>query len=144
MRSIWSPMREMMQLHARLGRALGDPLVRGWGARRRRQPMMPPLDVAETKDAFLVRLDVPGLRRDELEITVDEGHLQIAGEAPGPGRGDGQVVRRSERFHGPFRRVVPMPRQADGDSVEASLSDGVLTVTVNKRVPDGGRKVEIS
>ena len=104
---------------------------------------MPPLDVAETSDAFVVRLDVPGLKKDELEITVDEGHLQVAGAAPGPKRGEGQAVRRSERLHGPFRRVVPMPRQADSGSVEASLSEGVLTVTVEKRVPDGGRKVEI-
>jgi len=134
MSRLWSPMREMMQLHARLGRALGDPLVRHWGDRRgRRERVMPSLDVSETADAFLVRVDAPGLQKDEIAVTINETTLEIAAEmAPHADDGD-RTVLRAERLRGPFKRLVPLPSQADFGSVAASLADGVLTVTVGKR-----------
>ena len=122
-----------MQLHARLGQALGDPLVRHWGAKpARHEPVMPPLDVSETIDAYVVTIDVPGMAKDEIDVTVNHGTLEIAGEAPPPVGGRGHAVLRAQRFRGPFKRVVPLPRQADFDSVTASLSEGVLTVSVGK------------
>ena len=134
MSRLWSPMREMMQLHARLGRALGDPLVRHWGAQRgRRERVMPPLDVGETTDAFLVRVDVPGLKKSEIAVTVNETTLEISAEMAPPASDEDQTVVRAERFRGRFKRLIPLPRQADLGSVTASLADGVLTVTVGKQ-----------
>ena len=71
MRRLWSPMREMMQLNARLGQALGDPLVRRWRPRSvRRESAMPALDVAETDAAYVVRIDLPGMKKDDIAVLV--------------------------------------------------------------------------
>jgi HSP20 family protein len=142
MRIHLSPTRELLQRHARLGRALGDPTVRRWRGRGPVAPSMPPLDFSEAADRFLVRVDLPGMQRDDIEVTVTGGRLEIAGEGGGGPAGDAHPLR-VERFHGPFRRVVPLPRQADGDRVEASLEQGVLTIRIPKRGPDGGRRVGV-
>jgi HSP20 family protein len=130
MRLIWSPTRDLLQLHARLGRALGDPTVRRWTRAPRREATMPPLDVSETPEGFLIRVDLPGMSRDDIEVTLTEGQLQIAGESPAPSGGE---PRRLERLHGPFRRVVPLPRHTDGEAITAVLERGVLTLNVPKR-----------
>jgi HSP20 family molecular chaperone IbpA len=66
-------------------------------------------------------------------VTVNETTLEISGEMTPQANGGDRTVLRAERFRGPFKRLVPLPRQADFGSVAASLADGVLTVTVRKR-----------
>jgi len=144
MRLIWSPTRDLLQLHARLGRALGDPLVRRWARRTQREATMPPLDFSETPECFVIRVDLPGLRKDDVEVTVAGGQLQIAGEAPASNEPDATVESlRLERFRGPFRRIVPLPRQANSAEIRATLERGVLTLEVLKTLSAGGRRIEI-
>jgi len=105
---------------------------------------MPPLDFSETPESFRIRVDLPGVKRDQVEVKVVEGTLEISGEAPPPdGEGSGVQPRRIERFHGPFRRLVPLPRQADSAGIKATLEQGVLTLEVPKVAPSGGRRIEI-
>jgi HSP20 family protein len=144
MRLIWSPTRDLLQMQARLGRALGDPGVRRWGHVVTRAAAMPPLDFSETPESFLIRVDLPGVTKDEVELTVTEGRLEIAGESRADGSDDESALpRRLERFRGRFRRIVPLPRQANSGAITATLDKGVLTLQVPKIVPDGGRKIEI-
>ncbi len=144
MRLIWSPTRDLMQLHARLGQALGDPVVRRWSRAPRRAAAMPPLDFSETPESFLVRIDLAGVTRDQAEVRVTDGTLEIAGEVPAFGGGDPSEPRRLERFRGPFRRLVPLPRQANSAEVKATLEHGVLTLEIPKTVPSGGRRIDIA
>jgi HSP20 family protein len=129
--------RDLAELRARLRRALDEPL-----RAQTRRPAGPPLDFSESRDAYLVRLDVPGLRKDELAVVIDQGALQVSGELRAAPAG-AHVIRRAERLRGPFRRAVPLPHNADPAAVNAGLADGVLTVRIGKRVPDGGRNVPI-
>jgi len=102
---------------------------------------MPPLDFSETTDSYLIRVDLPGVRRDEVEVKVVDGTLEIAGEVPASG--ERAEPRRLERFRGPFRRAVPLPRQANSEAITAALERGVLTLTIPKTVPSGGRRIEV-
>jgi HSP20 family protein len=105
---------------------------------------MPRLDFAERPQAFVVRIDLPGVRRQDVEVSVLEGNLEVRGCIPARSTEHEDVqVHRAERLSGPFRRVVPLPRQADGGSVSAAMSDGVLTITINKRTSDSGRVIPI-
>jgi len=144
MRTVWSPVRDILQRHARLGRAVGEPRVRTWGRPPERRGVLPRLDFAELPDAFVVRIDLPGVRKSDVQVRVADGNLHLEGELPAlfAERVDVQV-HRSERPAGRFERVVPLPTQADADSVTAAMSDGVLTLTVGKRSPDTGRIVPI-
>jgi len=143
MRMIWSPTRDLLQLHARLGRALGDPVVRRWQRPSRPTATMPALDFSETRESFLIRVDLPDLTRDEVEVQVVDGALQIAGTVPAPAAEEPDTQpRRLERFTGPFRRVVPLPRSANADAITATLEQGVLTLRIPKAAPPGGRRID--
>lgn len=145
MRIVWNSTRDWLQLHARLGRALGGPAVRRWASSAQRLPATPPLDFSETAEAFVIRLDLPGVRKQDLEVKVADGLLEVAGEVPAWSHEDRAArPRRLERFRGPFRRVVPLPRQANTEGIRATLEQGVLTLTIAKGVPDGGRKIDIA
>jgi HSP20 family protein len=104
---------------------------------------MPHLDVSESRDAFIVRIDLPGVAREDVSVSVAAGNLEIKGELPAPFSDDNGRLLRAERPNGPFHRIVPLPRQADTDSVSASMSEGVLTISVQRRGPDTGRIVAV-
>jgi HSP20 family protein len=143
MRTLWSPIHDILQRHARLGRAIGQPIVRTWGRSPAPATAMPRLDFAEGPEAFIVRIDLPGVRKDDIDVSVADGNLEVSGQIPtAPDRQDAQV-HRSERPSGPFRRVVPLPRQADVEDVRASMADGVLTIRIARRTPDTGRAIPV-
>jgi HSP20 family protein len=92
----------------------------------------PPLDLFESWHAFLVRVDVPGIKAGELDVAFAGGLLVISGArylAAGP---EGERFHRLERPAGSFRRSVALPTAATPEMVHASLEDGVLTVVAPK------------
>lgn len=94
--------------------------------------LWPPLDLFESRHAFLVRFDVPGVKARDLEVAFMGGLLVVSGArylAAGP---DGERFHRLERPGGSFRRSVSLPTAATPEMVEASVEDGVLTVLVPK------------
>lgn len=98
----------------------------------------PPLDLRATEDAYLIVIDLPGARREQIEATAEEGVLLVRGEVGMPeGLGEARRIR-GERALGRFARAVRLPSDADVGNIEASLSDGVLRVRVGRR-PAGGR-----
>jgi len=136
----WSPLRELSEVRSRLERALRE--AGRWSVAGPARVGAPPLDFSEACDAFLVRVAVPGATKGDLRVAVQEGALEIAGQLPERSAPGVEVVR-AERFRGPFRRVVPLPREADLAGVTASLAEGVLTVRVPRHLPGGRRTVEI-
>ena len=132
-----SPLRELLGLASWPGMPFPA------GARLPRSAAWPALDVSGTDDAFLVRADVPELHQADIRVTVHDGAVEIAGEVPQLAPGE-RVVRRAERPRGPFRRVIPLPREADPATVSAALVDGVLTVRIARRVPVTGLRINIS
>ena len=94
----------------------------------------PDVDVYETEDAFVVRAELAGVRRDDLRVTVDGERLRIRGIREG---GDSRALRlhQMEIASGPFERSLRIPADVDRDRVSAHLEDGLLTVTMSKRVP---------
>ena len=95
----------------------------------------PPLDLFESQRAFLVRVDVPGVKAGDLDVAFAGGLLVISGArylAAGP---DGERFHRLERPAGSFRRSVALPTAATQEMVHASVEDGVLTVVVPKLAP---------
>lgn len=89
----------------------------------------PPADIEVRDDAVVVTLEVPGLGREQLDVSVRGQTLTLAGERSRPSEEEGQVVR-SERPVGSFRRSFALPWALDAEGVEARLERGVLRVTV--------------
>ncbi len=110
--------------------------AKGWG---------PPLETCETGDRLLVRVDLPGVRPEDVGVDVTESEICISGtRAPQQTAGE-QPLHRSERPFGEFRRSVALPAGADPDATTASFRDGVLEISVPlmRRERRKGRRVPV-
>jgi HSP20 family protein len=110
-----------------------------------RQTMFSPaFDVAETDDAYLFMADVPGLRDQDIDISVTGSRISINGRREQDQRQEGQNFFHAERSYGQFTRTFTLPDGCRMDDVQANLDNGVLTVTVPKTPEVQARKVQVT
>jgi len=106
---------------AELGR--GSQLLSGW---------TPALDIYEDHDNVFVRLELPGMKKEDISLSLHNGSLSISGERKGEEKAQEAEVYRSERFFGRFHRTITLPTPVASDKVKAQYKDGILTVTLPK------------
>ncbi len=134
----WGPLREIEALHRQLGEHL-----RAW----QRLPEVfddvftPLADVEETDDAYVVEIELPGVRKSDVDIELTGAHLTVTGERKARERSG--ILRRRERVVGRFRYEVALPGEVEEDGVSARLDDGVLTVTVPKAERARRRRIPV-
>jgi HSP20 family protein len=102
----------------------------------------PLADVEETDDAYVVEIDLPGVKRDDIDIQLNDRQLTVSGEIKEKERAG--VIRRRTRRVGHFHYAVTLPADVDADEVNARLDDGVLTVRVPKSEQAKPRRIEIT
>jgi len=108
-------------------------------------PWVPLADLSETDDAYVVKAELPGVNKDQVNVQLQDRDLVISGEIPEPEDGNGHHRRhRSSRRTGQFELRTYVPGDVNADAVTAQLSDGILTVTVPKSEAAKPRKVEIT
>jgi HSP20 family protein len=101
------------------------------------------LDVVQESNRYVVRADLPGLSREDVEITFQDGVLTIRGEKKKEETREEDRVHVRERFHGSFARTIRLPEQVNANGIEASMKDGVLELTL-PFVPEAQpRKIEV-
>jgi len=103
----------------------------------------PALDAFEDKDKYTVSIEVPGLKKDDLNVTVHDGVLTISGERKTEKDVKEGTVHRTERFYGKFSRSVSLPAEVRADKVSAAYKDGVLTVEVPKAEEAKPKTIEV-
>jgi HSP20 family protein len=120
----WDPLQDLLALHERINRLAGTDDA-GW---------MPPVDVYEASDRYVVTAEVAGLARDDVQIQIADGKLTIRGERPSRDAQETASVRfeRVERGHGRFIRTFVLPHAVDPAAVTADLDNGVLKISVPK------------
>jgi HSP20 family protein len=96
------------------------------------QAWAPALDVHEDKDGFTVRVELPGMKREDIDVSLHDGALVISGERKSETIKEGTEVHRQERYYGKFSRALTLPTAVSGDQVKAAYKDGILTVTLPK------------
>ncbi len=101
----------------------------------------PSFEVKETPEQFLVRADLPGVEEKDVDVSLHNGVLSISGSRTSEQRKEGEAYYVHERQYGSFSRSFALPDTADGDRVDASLTSGVLTVTIGKRTEVKPRKI---
>ncbi|MBP2328709.1 HSP20 family protein [Kibdelosporangium banguiense] len=135
----WNPFGEFEDLYTRLGRlwesAVGtdSPTASAWS---------PLADLCETDDAYIVEVDVPGVKRDDITIDLRDDELTITGELKETER-EGLFRKRTRRT-GHFDYRMTLPRNVAPDQIDASLANGVLTVRIPKTETAKARRIEIT
>jgi HSP20 family protein len=104
---------------------------------------VPALDAFEDKDKYVVSLEIPGMKKEDINVTVQDGVLTVSGERKVEKSSNEGAVHRSERFYGKFSRSVSLPAAVSADKVGAAYRDGVLTVEIPKAEEAKPRQVEI-
>ena len=103
----------------------------------------PALDLYQTADNVVAVVELPGMRKEDIDISLHDGMLTIAGERQSSS-GDGENAERTERFSGKFRRSISLPTRVDASKVSATYKDGILTVTLPKAEEAKPKKVEVT
>jgi HSP20 family protein len=116
-----------------------DELLRGWNANQAGS-FTPLLDVRETEEEYLVLVDLPGVKPDEVTIELSDHMLSISGSRAGVETGEAQL---SERPHGSFVRTLTLPQGVDEEKIVADYSDGVLELHVPKPAEQRPKKITI-
>ena len=139
----WDPLNELEQVTERMRRTLDQTFggfvpqsllsdASGWS---------PPVDIEETDDAYVIEADLPGVRRQDVNIELVGTELSVTGEIKEHERTG--VLRRQTRRVGRFEYRVKLPDQVDSEKIDANLEDGVLTVRVPKSERAQRRKIEV-
>jgi len=140
-----SPFRHLSTLRDQIDRLFESPLselthasqqfLSGW---------MPAVDVYEDKDKVTVKAELPGLRKEDIDISLHDGVLAISGERKQEDRPQEAEQYRSERFMGRFQRLLTLPAAVNADQVKATYKDGILYVTLPKAEEAKPKHIEVS
>lgn len=104
----------------------------------------PALDVHEDKDNFVVKVELPGMKKENIEVSLHDGALTISGERKSEQEHKDAEIYRSERFFGRFQRSVTLPAPVAADKIRAQYKDGVLTVTLPKTEESKPKQIDIN
>lgn len=137
----WEPFRDFMTLREAMDRLFQESFV-GPGRREWLAPAEGtlPLDMYQTEDSVVVKSAVPGVKPDDIDITISGNTLSISGETKEEEEVTEENYIRREHRHGSFSRSVVLPEGVDPDKAEATFDDGILTLTIPK-VPEAKPKV---
>jgi len=104
----------------------------------------PALDVHENKDNFTVRVELPGIKREDIDVSLHDGALVITGERKEEKLPEGAEMHRQERFYGRFQRALTLPEPVAADKVKADYKDGILTITLPKTEEAKPKKIDVT
>jgi len=102
----------------------------------------PALDLYQDKDNVVAVVELPGMKKEDIEISLREGTLTIGGERKGQ-TSNGEKAERTERYIGKFRRSITLPTGVDADKISATYRDGILTVTLPKVEEAKPKQIEV-
>ncbi len=104
---------------------------------------LPAMDIRESKDAYTVTAELPGMSKKEFDITVEDNVLTVSGERSFDEENEDENYHRIERSYGSFKRSFTLPIQVVQDRVDARYKDGILTISLPKAEEAKQRKIEI-
>jgi HSP20 family protein len=141
----WDPFRELEDVSNRLNRVFGRPL-----ARMEPNEMFtmadwtPSADISETDTAYLIKAEIPGVNKEDVKVTIENGMLTIQGERKMEKEEKDKKFHRIERSYGSFMRSFRVPDDADESAVKAEFKDGVLNVTLTKSAKAKPKAINVS
>src|SRR6266508_6826709 len=141
----WEPLQEMEEFQNRLSTLFGRPQRRGNGREEITLPEWTPLaDIAEDEKEYLIKAELPELRKEDVKVTVENGVLTISGERKFENEEKNKKYHRVERGYGSFVRTLALPDDADADKVKAAFKQGILEVHLPKNEKAKPKQIEVN
>lgn len=141
----WDPFSELREMSDRLNRVFAPEPFAFLGRRgEENQPLAnvdfaPQSNISETENAYLIRIDLPEVKKEDVKVSLESGLLTIEGERKQERKEENERYHRVESSYGRFMRRFSLPDDADENAVEGTFKDGTLTVRLAKN-PDKGKK----
>jgi len=142
--STWSHLDQLLNLRDEIHRLFDPRLADGQRTTEFFDGWTPAIDLYEDKENLFVKVELPGLKKDEIEVSMHDGTLSISGERKAATEDSSNQTFRSERFFGRFHRSLALPKPVAVDKIKASYKDGILTVTLPKTEEAKPKQIEVS
>lgn len=145
----WRPWDEFREMERRMEEMMRHPLMplrqplSWWRVPTEELAWMPALEIYEKEDKFVVRTELPGMKKEEIDISVLGDTLTIKGERKTESEVKDEDYYRCELCYGKFSRAVTLPSAVQAGKVEASYDNGILEITLPKAAEAKPRKVEV-
>ena len=139
--TVWRPFEELERIRREF-----DRLLEGLFPAREAQPevMVPPVEVYETDRELVVKMDIPGVKKEDIDITVRENAVVVKAERKEEQEEKTENVFRAERFYGVIERVVPLPVEVKPEEATAEYKDGVLEIRIPKLQVEKEKKIKLA
>jgi HSP20 family protein len=143
--SSWDPFREIGELENRLEKYFGKPLPPGNGGKEAMAVAQwaPVVDITEDQKEYLVKAELPEIKKEDVKVSVEAGDLTISGERKFEKEEKGKKYHRIERSYGSFMRTFTLPEGVAAEKVNAEFKDGVLTVHLPKDEKAAPKTVDV-
>ena len=140
----WDPFRDLVSIQDELSRLFG----RTYGGSEALRPSaggdwMPSMDVYETEDKIVAKLELPGIEPDDVDVSVEDSTLTVTGTREFSDEMNEESYHRVERRYGSFTRAITLPQTADTEKVNANFDNGVLTIEVVKAEKAKPKKIQV-
>ena len=140
----WSPGRNFASVQDELNRVIEDVFGRSFRAEDSGSALWhPPVDIEEQPDRYTLHLELPGMRLEDIKITIEDNRLMIRGEKTRTEEQKNATYHRLERVYGTFERSFSLTHAVKSDKIEATYQDGVLEVTVPKAEEAKAREIPV-
>jgi HSP20 family protein len=141
--TFWPSLDRWMSLRDDLNSLFESPFGSGFGRSGQLfSAWSPALDLYQNNDNVVAIVELPGMRREDIEISLHDGMLTISGERKREASNDAEA-ERTERYIGKFRRSITLPTRVDANKVSASYRDGILTVTLPKAEEAKPKQIQV-
>jgi HSP20 family protein len=140
----WDPFSDLVSIQDELNRLFGRTFTGSELTRRSAAgTWMPALDVFETDDKLIAKMDLPGIDPNEVEVSVEDSTLTVSGKRELTSETNEEDYHRIERRYGAFTRSIALPQTADAEKVQASFDKGVLTIEIAKTEKARPKKIHV-
>jgi HSP20 family protein len=139
----WDPFRELETIQTRLNRLFGESPDRGAEQGSFFSEWAPAVDVAETDKEYVIKADLPELKKEDVKVELLDGVLTVEGERKQEKEEKGKTFHRVERSYGKFVRRFALPTEVDSAKVQAEFKDGVLSVHLPKTAVAKPQAIEV-
>lgn len=139
--AIWSPFAELERIRREFDRLLDDVIP---AASEKAEIYAPPVDVYETESELVVKAELPGVKKEDIDVTIKENTLHIKAERKEEKEEKTENVHRVERFYGRIERIVPLPAEVKAEEAKAEYKDGILELRIPKVKVSKEAKIQVS